>query len=165
MYVSGSFGSRRMVSYKMAEYFFIISALVGALLVLENWSLQQAQGRLKGMSVMISALEFIWFGVTCYVVWTASVPSQYMFMPISFLLYNVVGWIVSSRYVEFGDMWDIDTIGDDKKALEAMQQKMQDDFEMLKNTRIPKWILDAMLYFTVLYTLGNIYVVVKIFTT
>ena len=149
----------------MTEYFFIISALVGALLVLENWSLHEAQGRLKGISLLISFVEFVWLGVTIYVLMAVSLPAQYLFMPISFLLYNIAGWVVSSRYIDFGKMEDFDKIEDDEKALKAMKQKMQEDLETFKNTQIPKNILDAMLYFTTLYTLGNLYVVVKIFMT
>ncbi len=145
--------------------FYLFAVFIGLLLIIENWSLQENQGRFKGASMLVSGIEFIWFLFNLYLVFFSAFPFPYLIIPIAFLLYNVAGWIASFYIIDmpkFDDLDKFDTLENDDKALDAMQNQISEDIEKFKNVQIPKWLLDYMLYFTVLYTLANLYVLVKL---
>lgn len=149
----------------MLENYYLASFCIGLLLVIENWSLFENQGRFKGASILISLLEFIWLFVTLYVIFFSDFSATYLVIPIAFILYNIAGWIAAHRYIDMPELNDYNQIDDeelDTKKLEELDDQMKQDLEAFKNTQIPRKILVPMLYFTVLYTLANLYVVIKL---
>lgn len=88
-----------------AETFITLSVIVAALQLIEGLNLYTSRGKLSGLAVTISTLEFIWLAVCVYALFAISLPGWVIFLPAAFVSYFAVAtW--HSRHLTKG----VDTV-------------------------------------------------------
>ncbi|MEZ5534720.1 MAG: hypothetical protein R3F02_03780 [Thiolinea sp.] len=113
-----------------AQTFITFSVILAALQVAEGLKLRDSGGKLTGLAMTVSTLEFIWLLVSVYALFTVSFPGWTIFIPAAYLSYfMVVTW--HSRNLTKG----IETI------------------EAIKELRIPEYLVLISLAFGIFHLL------------
>lgn len=73
-----------------AETFITLSVIVAALQLIEGLNLYTRRGKLSGLAVVISTLEFIWLALCIYALFAISLPGWTLFLPAAFISYFAV---------------------------------------------------------------------------
>nr|CAA6803854.1 MAG: Unknown protein [uncultured Thiotrichaceae bacterium] len=73
-----------------AHTFITLSVIIAILQLVESLNLYSNRGKLTGLAMTISTLEFIWLLVCVYALFSISFPDWTIFLPAAFVSYIIV---------------------------------------------------------------------------
>lgn len=79
--------------------YFIASILIGFLQIIDGLVLA-LNGKPESFSLLFSSLEFVWVPISIVAVFQVS---RFRYLPVSYVVYNVLGWIYGYYLVKTSD--------------------------------------------------------------